>query len=58
MEEQKFQINILEPKAAKLVIMSFTLKERDITSVHIRMDDTTALSYLIKIGVPKTRSSL
>ena len=28
MEERKFHINVMELKAAKLAIMSFTLKER------------------------------
>ena len=32
MEEETFHINVLELKAAKLAIMSFTLKERDATS--------------------------
>ena len=51
MEERKFHINVLELKAAKLAIMSFTLKERDATiSVHIPMDNMTALSYLMKMG--------
>ena len=30
--------------------MSFTLKERDAISVHIRMDSMTTLSYLVKTG--------
>ena len=50
MEERKFHINVLELKAAKLPIMSFTLKERDAISIHISMDNMTALSYLIKMG--------
>ena len=54
MEERKFHINVLELKPAKLA--TFILKERDAISVHIRMDNMTALSYLIKMGVPKTRS--
>ena len=43
MEEQKFHINVLELKAPKLAIMSFTLKERDAISVYIRMDNITAV---------------
>ena len=38
MEERKFHINVLDLKAAKLAIISFTLKERDAISVQIRMD--------------------
>ena len=55
MEERKFHINVLELKAAKLAIMSFTLKERDAISVHIRMDNMTALSYLMKMGGTKNQ---
>ena len=44
MEERKFHIHVLELKAAKLAIMSFTIKERDAISVHIRMYNITALS--------------
>ena len=33
--------------------MSFTLKERDAISVHMRMGNMTALSHLMKIGVGK-----
>ena len=50
MEERKSYINVLEVKAAKFAIMSFTLNERDAISVHIRMDNMTALSYLMKMG--------
>ena len=54
-EERKFRINILEFKAAKLAIMSFTLKERDAISVHICMDNMTTLSYLTKMGSTKNQ---
>ena len=49
MEERKFHINVLELKAAELAVISFTLKERDAISVHICMDNMTALSYLMKM---------
>ena len=55
MEGRKLHINVLELKAAKLAIMSFTLKERDAISVHIRMDNMTALSYLMKMGGTKNQ---
>ena len=58
MEERKFHINVLELKAAELAVISFTLKERDAISVHICMDNTTALSYLMKMGVSKNKSWL
>ena len=51
----KVSQNVLELKAAKLAIMSFTLKERDAISVHIRMDNMTALSYLMKMGGTKNQ---
>ena len=52
----KVSQNVLELKAAKLAIMSFTLKERDATiSVHIPMDNMTALSYLMKMGGTKNQ---
>ena len=49
-EERKFHKNVLELKATKLAIISFTLKERDAISVHIRVDSMTTLSYLVKTG--------
>ena len=55
MEERKFHINVLELKAAKLAIMSLTLKERDAISVHIRMNNMAALSYLMKMGGTKNQ---
>ena len=55
MEEQKFYINVLELKAAKWAIMSFTLKERDAISVYIRMGNITALSYLMKMEGSKNQ---
>ena len=50
MVERKFHINVLELKAAKLAVIPFTLKERDAISVHICMDNMTALSHLMKMG--------
>ena len=43
----------MELKAAKLAIISFTLKERNAISIIIRMDNMTALSYLMKMGYQK-----
>ena len=48
MQERRSHINALKPKAAKIHIMSFTLKERDTISVHIRMDSMTALSWRVE----------
>ena len=48
-EEKKFHMNVAELRAVKLAIMSFTLKEKNAISVHIRMDKMTVLSYLMKM---------
>ena len=40
----------LVAQGSQLAIMSFTLKERDAISVHIRMENMTALSYLMNRG--------
>ena len=52
----------MELKAAKLAIMSFTIKVKKAISVHLCMENMIVLSYLIKMGgvkggrVPKTMS--
>ena len=55
MEERMFYIKVLELKAAKLAIMSFTLKEGDAISIRIHMGIMTVLSYLMKIGGTKNQ---
>ena len=42
-------INILELLPVKNVILAFT-KEKTINAIHIQIDSTTALSYLLKMG--------
>ena len=42
-------INILELLAVKNAILAFT-KEKTINVIHIQTDNTTALSYLLKMG--------
>ena len=51
-EESKLHINILELKAAQLAIETFT-QARGITSIHLQMDNMTALSYIAKMGGTK-----
>ena len=51
-EEASLNINIQELLAAELAIKTFT-KEVKPRSIHIRIDNTTALSYLIKMGGTK-----
>ena len=48
-EERKLHINILELIAVKNAILAFT-KEKTINALHIQTDNTTALSYLLKMG--------
>ena len=48
-EERKLHINILELLVVKNAILAFT-KEKTINAIHIQTDNTTALSYLLKMG--------
>ena len=48
-EERKLHINILELLAVKNSILAFT-KEKTINPIDIQTDNTTALSYLLKMG--------
>ena len=43
-------INVLELKAAKLAIMTFTKMLPDVKVVHLRMNNMVALSYIKKMG--------
>lgn len=52
--EKELHINVLELKAAKLAILSFHRLFSKALSIHIRMDNIVALTYLIKMG--STRS--
>ena len=52
MEEKKLHINVLELLAAELGLKTFT-KLKEVSSIHLRMDNTTALSYLAKMGGTK-----
>ena len=40
----------LGAQGSQISYNAFTLKERDAISVHIRMDNMTALLYLMKMG--------
>ena len=48
-KEKELDIQILELKAVKLAILTFT-KVKKPKSIHIQMDNTFALSYLVKMG--------
>ena len=48
-EEELLHINVLEMKAVKLALLTFN-KQKSLKAVHIQVDNTTALLYLVKIG--------
>ena len=52
MEEKQLHINVQELMAAELAIRTFT-RDRTTRSIHMKIDNTTALSYLIKMGGTK-----
>jgi len=49
-EESGLHINILELKAALLGIKTYTMNHPGIRSVHLQMDNTSALAYIAKMG--------
>ena len=48
-EEQLLHIIVLELKIVKLSLLTFN-KQKSLKAVHIQVDNTTALLYLVKIG--------
>ena len=50
--EMQYDINVQELIAAELAIKRFTRHHKP-SSIHIRIDNTTALSYIIKMGGTK-----
>ena len=50
LSEKKNHINILELRAAKYAILTFTHLYPTAKIIHIKMDNIVALSYLMKIG--------
>ena len=53
--ESKYHINVLELKAAKFEILTFTGMHPSVQSIHLQMDHIVALSYLVKIGVTQNK---
>lgn len=51
--KQNYHINILELSAVKIMIFTFT-KGKSTISIHPQMDNKTALSYLMEIGLSIT----
>ena len=52
-KEEKLHINILELMAVELAVKTFT-RNRKVSSIHLQIDNTVALSYLIKMGGTKS----
>ena len=50
LSEKKNHINILELRAAKYAVLTFTHLYPTAKIIHIKMDNIVALSYLMKIG--------
>ena len=42
--------NILEPKVAKLAILTFTCMHPKLRSIHLQMDNTADLPYNVRMG--------
>eukprot|EP00794_Sanderia_malayensis_P004488 gene4488-5083_t len=51
-QEKKLHINILEMMAAEMAIKTFT-KGKNVKSIHLKVDNMTALHYILKMGGTK-----
>lgn len=47
---------VLELKAAKLAIITFTITKKKGISIHVRMDNMVALPYLMKMRLQKNEN--
>ena len=54
-KEQEYHINLLELLAIKLALLTFS-KMIHFKSVHVQVDNQTALSYLLKVGGKRVRN--
>ena len=54
-KERELHINTLELMAANFAIKTFT-KLRKVSSIHIQIDNTTALSYLVIMGGTRSKT--
>ena len=54
LQESNLHIDVLELLAIKLALLMFP-KILNLKSVHFQVDNMSALSYLIKMGLHKTR---
>ena len=56
-QERTKHINVLELIAVKLAILTFT-KEKPVIAVHLELDNTKALLYLVKMGETRSQELL
>ena len=55
-QEKKDHINVLELRAVKYAILTFSRLHPKAQSIHIQMDSIVALSYLAKMGGTRNKS--
>ena len=56
-QERTKHINVLELIAVKLAILTFT-KEKSVIAIHLELDNTKALLYLVKMGGTRSQELL
>ena len=54
MQEQQLHINVLEMKAVKLALLAYH-KHFQMKAIHFQIDNTTILSYVVKMGRTKNK---
>ena len=54
LQQQQLHTNVLETKALKLALLACH-KQFQIKAIHFKIDNTTALSYLVKMGGTKNK---
>ena len=55
-QEKKDHINVLELRAVKYAILTFSRLHPKAQAIHIQMDSIVALSYLVKMGGTRNKS--
>ena len=50
MEEQQWHINVLELISVKYAILTFMKRFQNVKSLHLQIDNTTAIAYFVKMG--------
>ena len=54
LHEQQLHINVLEIKTVKLALLAYR-KHFQMKAIYFQIDNTTALSYLVKMGETKNK---